>query len=699
MLIAPLRASVTSNPQAAPFTLAGAIVDYLQQNWSLAAWVLGVVLLLASYKWVLWLFGVIFVPDDSIGVVTKKFVLFGSSRSLPPGSIIALEGEAGYQADTLPPGMHIALWPWQYTVELVKFFTVPPGKVGVVEACDGQALPSGHIIARQVACDTFQDARAFLKNGGMRGPQMAVMPPGTYRINSLLFDVKLTDAITIPPGKIGIVEARDGKPLTSGRVIARQVNCDAYQDANAFFIGGGERGPQMEVIPPGMYRINPMMFEVQLADVIDVPDNKIGVVTTREGAPLVTGEIAGSEVVGHNMFQNPQQFCDNGGSKGLQEQVLLAGRYFINPRFATIEIVDMVEVPIANVGVVIAYVGREGKDVTGEAFRHGNLVSRGEKGVWVDPLDPGKYPINPYTHKVSNVPTANVVLNWATGKTEAHKLDANLSTITVRSADGFKFNLDVAQIIHIPRNDAPKVIARFGGMSALVTQVLEPTIGNYFRNAAQGSDIIDFLKKRSVRQDEARQSIAAALREYNVGAVDTLIGDIVPPDELMKTLTDRKIAEQEQVTYETQRQAQVVKQELEQATALAATQARVVDAERQVTIADFNAKATVKSAEGQGQAKKINAEADANVLRTVGDAEAAKTKAVGGAEAEVIKLKISSMESGNYAMVQVAEALAKSGVKLVPDIVAGGGSGSGTLVDVLLGNMIRDGMKKTPADA
>lgn len=215
-----------------------------------------------------------------------------------------------------------------------------------------------------------------------------------------------------------------------------------------------------------------------------------------------------------------------------------------------------------------------------------------------------------------------------------------------------------------------------------------------FRRHHRSSDVIDFLKNRTLRQDEARHSISAALREYNVGAVDTLIGDIVPPDQLMKTLTDRKIAEQERVTYDTQRQAQVVKQELEQATALAATQARVVDAERQVTIAEFNAKATVKSAEGQGSAKKINAEADATVLRTVGEAEAAKTHAVGGAEAEVIKLKIASMESGNYAMVQVAEALAKSGVKLVPDIVAGGGASGGTLVDVLLGNMIRDNMAR-----
>jgi uncharacterized membrane protein YqiK len=589
----------------------------------------GIILLVIAYKPILWLCGVIMVPNDSIGVVTKKFSL-GKHRELPDGSIIALNGEAGYQADTLTPGLHFGLWPLQYRVDLVKFLTVPPGKVGCVEACDGKPMPTGRVIARRVACDSFQDARAFLANGGERGPQMALVGPGTYRIN-------------------------------------------------------------------------PLLFRVELAAVIDIPDNKVGVVTTREGAPLAKGEIAGLTVDGHNLFQDPQAFIDNHGTKGLQEQVLLSGRYFINPRFATIEIVDMFEVPIAHVGVVIAFLGAEGKDVTGDQFRHGNLVSKGEKGVWIEPLDPGKYPINPYTHKVCNVPTANVVLNWATGKTEAHRLDANLSTICVRSADGFKFNLDVSQIIHIPRNDAPKVIARFGGMSALVTQVLEPTIGNYFRNAAQGSDIIDFLKNRSLRQEEARHAISGALKEYNVGAVDTLIGDIVPPDELMKTLTDRKIAEQERVTYETQRQAQEVKQQLEQATALAATQAKVVDAERQVAIAQFNAEAGVKSAEGlarakkinaeaDAQAKKINADADATVLRSVGDAEAAKTNAVGSAKAAVIKLKIASMESGNYAMVQVAEALAKSGVKLVPDIVAGGGGNAGgTLVDVLLANMIRDG--------
>jgi len=675
-----------------------AIMDVLLNHWQLWVAIAVAIVLLVCYRFVLWLCGVIIVPDDSVGMVTKKFVLFGSHRSLPDGRIVALNGEAGFQATTLSPGLHIGLWPWQYAVDLAAFLTVPQGKVGAVEACDGRPLLSGRMVAREVACDSFQDARSFLTGGGERGPQMTVIPPGTYRINSLLFKVNIVDAVTVPPGKIGVVEARDGKPLSNGRIIARQVDCDCFQNGQAFIDQGGERGPQMAVMSAGTYRINPFLFSVSLADVVDVPDDKVGVVMTREGAPLAAGEIAGPTVGGHDMFQNPQAFVDAGGSKGLQEQVLLAGRYFINPRFATVELVDMVEVPIANVGVVIAFVGKEGVDVTGESFRHGNLVVKGERGVWVSPLDPGRYPLNPYTHKVSNVPTANVVLNWATGKTEAHKLDANLSTITVRSADGFKFNLDVSQIIHIPRSDAPKVIARFGDMSALVTQVLEPTIGNYFRNAAQGSDIIDFLKHRSARQTEAREAISAALAQYNVGAVDTLIGDIVPPEQLMKTLTDRKIAEQERVTYETQRLAQTVRQELEQATALAATQAKVVDAERQVAIAEFSARATVKSAEGEGQAKKINAEADATVLRTVGDAQAAKTKAVGAAEAEVIRLKINSMEAGNYAVVQVADALAKSGAKLVPDIVAGGASGNGgSLVDVLLAGLIRDGVGKKSA--
>ena len=305
------------------------------------------------------------------------------------------------------------------------------------------------------------------------------------------------------------------------------------------------------------------------------------------------------------------------------------------------------------------------------------------------------------------MPTANVVLNWATGKTESHNLDKNLSTITVRSSDGFTFNLDVSQIIHIPRTDAPKVIARFGNMMNLVTQVLEPTIGNYFRNAAQGSDVIDFLKGRQQRQTDAKERIGEALQEYNVGAVDTLIGDITPPADLMKTLTDRKLAEQQKITFNTERMAEDTRKDLQQARALADTQARVVDAERSVQIAEFTAQATVKkaegdlksktlNAEGDAKAKTLNAEADATVLKMVGDAQAAKTLAVGNAEAEVIQKKTNAVGPANYATIEIGRSLAENRIKLVPEILVSGGAGgsSGSIVDVLLANLVRDGLNR-----
>ncbi len=585
-------------------------------------WVLAVVVMLAAYKLFLRLFGAVVVPAGSYGEVEKKFVLFGKNSKLPDGAIIALNGEAGIQAETLAPGLHWGLWPWQYSVSI----------------------------------------RSFL---------------------------------TIKQGKLGVVEARDGKPLSGGRVLAKLVECNSYQDARAFIQNGGERGPQIAIIPPGTYRINTRLFDVSEADVTEVESNMVGLVTTKEGKQLPNGDIAGPEVLGHNSFQDAQAFLNAGGFKGRQEQVILAGRYFINPRFASIERVPMTEIPIAHVGVVISYVGNEGVDVTGETFKHGNLVGKGQKGVWVDPLDPGRYPINPWTHKVEAVPTANIVLNWANDKSEAHKLDENLCTITVRSSDGFKFNLDVSQIIHIPRNDAPKVIARFGSVTNLVTQVLEPTIGNYFRNAAQGSDVIQFLNSRVERQTQAKDSIAAALQVYNVGAIDTLIGDITPPDALMETLTNRKLAEQEKITYGTQKLAEDTRKELEQARALAATQARVVDAERKVQIAEFDAQSAVKKAKGDAESKTINAEADAQVLTTVGEAEGKKITAVGEAEAKVIQLKTNAVGQGNYATIEVGRALATSGFKLVPDVVAGGGtdSGSSGIVNVLMARMLEDSIK------
>ncbi|MCL9805340.1 SPFH domain-containing protein [Flavobacterium amniphilum] len=623
-------------------------------------WLIMIVASFIFYKFVLRVFfGMVIVPEDKIGLVTKKFVLFGADKALPDGRIIATKGEAGFQAQTLAPGLYWGMWIWQYSVDMTPFTIIPEGKIGLVLSKDGKEIPTGRILARKVMCDNFQDATAFLNNGGQKGRQTAFITTGSYRINTFLFDVVMADQIKI--------------------------------------------------------------FE-----------NMVGVVTALDGEPIPIGQIAGKYAESHNNFQDFDKFLEEGGNRGLQPQVMLAGSYYINSWAVQIEQTPMTDVPIGYVGVVISYIGEDGQDVTGEHFKHGNIVSKGQRGVWMEPLGPGKYALNKYTTKLELVPTTNLVLNWADARSESHNLDHNLSTITVRSKDGFPFNLDVSQIIHVPANEAPKVIARFGSMTNLVSQVLEPTIGNYFRNSAQESDVISFLSTRKERQESAKNHIKVVLDEYNVNAVDTLIGDIVPPDSLMKTLTDRKIAEEEQKTYQTQKMAQEQRQGMEKETAIADMQKEIVRASQSVEIAQRTADATVKKAEGdatslklnvnaeaeatkmraqaeaeatkaragaQAEATRLNASAEAEKISKTGLAEAEKIMAIGKSTAEAYQLQVSAMGGDNFTKYKITEEIGKGNIKVIPDVLISGNNGADGGISGLLGMKLMEMMdsnKETP---
>ena len=513
--------------------------------------------------------------------------------------------------------------------------------------------------------------------------------------------MEISKFITIPPGRVGVIEARDGKPLTPGHIFAAAIESNSFQDARRFLTNGGERGPQINVLPPSTYRINTSVFDVEIVPAFEVPQNKIGIVTMSDGVQLNTGEIAGKIVDGHNGFQDGDAFIKNGGNKGLQEQVLMPGTYYLNPGLVSVELVDMFRVPIGYVGVVVSNVGVapaitnpavEGEDQR-TIKRGARLANAGEKGVQRDPKDPGVYAINPRTHFIELVPTTNIVLNWADEKSEAHKLDESLVPITVRSRDGFAFNLDVSQIIHISRENAALVIAEFGSMINLVTQVLQPVIGNYFRNSAQGSGVLDFIQERTQRQEEAQLRIREAIGSHGVEAVDTLIGDISPPAELMKTVTDQRVAEREVETYAAQKLAEVARQELEAARAEADSRTRVVTAKRDVEVATEEAMAAAARAQGEANAKTINAAADAQVTEVTGAARAKMIEAIGEAEAKVQRLKVESIGQDGYARIQIATALADHNIRLVPEILVSGSAGGGQtsgIVDALIGTMLKD---------
>ncbi|MHC5673307.1 SPFH domain-containing protein [Nostoc sp.] len=555
--------------------------------------------------------GLVVIGEREVGIVVRKFTLSG--RGLPPGSLIALNGEAGLQADTLAPGWHWGYWPWQYSVKKESVIVIPQGEIALIVAADGASNPPERILGKIVSCDNFQDARKFLTQGGEKGRQMGFLTAGTYRLNTALFKV-----------------------ITAANATAHDMS--------------------------------PQQLHIH-----EIAAEKVGIVTTLDGSSIAAGEIAGHIITGHDNFQNGQKFIDAGGQRGLQEQVLLSGSWNLNPWLVNIEQVPMTEIPIGYVGVVISFVGKEHEDVSGAAFTHGNLVNQGHKGVWVEPLYPGKHPLNTKVMKIELVPTTNIVLNFTERITGKHGYDTNLQALKLLSFDGFSFDLEIFQIIHIGASDAPKVISRLGSMQNVIDQVLRPIVGNYFRNSAQEYTILDFLTARSERQVEASEYVKSALRAYDVQAVDSLIGLITPPEELMHTLTDRKIAEEKRKTYEVQQMAQTQRQQLVRETALADIQEEMVQSEQSVQIADLKAQAQIKQANGEAEGTKLRAIAEAEGIR-----------ATGNAKAETYQAGVEALGSHGYTAMQLMQIIGDRNVRLIPDVLVSGNGANNGLVDGLL---------------
>jgi len=584
-------------------------------NLSWLPWVVGaLVLLIIIARFFL---GIVIIGERQVGIVVKKW----GFKNLPPGRLVALNREAGFQADTLSPGLHLFYWPWQYRVIKAPVTVIPQGEIGLIVAADGSPMPAERILGKIVDSANFQNARMFLMNGGEKGRQLDILTGGTYRINTALF---------------GVITAQTAE----------------------------HHGMEQE----------------QLLVTSVYPD-MVGIVTTLDGHPILQGEIAGTIIPAHENFQNAQAFIDGGGRRGLQEQILLSGSWNLNPWFVEAEQVPMTEIPIGYVGVVISFVGEAHEDISGEEFKHGDLVNSGHKGVWMQPLYPGKHPINTRVIRVELVPTINIVLNWAT-RTEAHSYDANLLSITVRSRDGFAFNLDVSQIIHVGALDAPKVISRVGSMQNLVDHVLQPIVGNCFRNSAQDFTVLDFLSARSERQQEAAAHIRKALIAYDVQAIDTLIGDINPPVELMQTQIDRKIAEEQRKTYEVQEEAQKQRQMLVRETAVADIQQEVARAEQGVNISELDANSQIKQATGEAEAIRLRASGEADATRLIGDARAQAYKV--GAEA---------LGPAEYTTLQVMQTISEGKVRVTPDVLVSGNGDAG-LIQAVLGTLLRDETRK-----
>jgi len=621
-----------------------------------------------------------YIPNDRVGIVEKLWSTSGSVKS----GIIALQGEAGFQPDLLRGGWHVMM-PFQYRLHKMSLVTIPQGKIGYVFSRDGQPLPSTQTLASNVTANDFQDVTAFLRAGGQRGPQRKILREGTYAINTAQFVV-----------------------ITSERVYFL-----------AFNEGEAETFKQMARLIDERGGFEPVVIK----DALDA----IGIVTVHDGASLPDGQIiaptvgdeAGTPELYHNNFQDPEKFLLAGGLRGRQLQTLVEGTYYINRLFATVEMIPKTIIEVGNVGVVVSYTGELGVDLTGEQYKHGELVKRDSRGVWNEPLLPGKYAFNTYAGKVLSVPTTNFILKWNRSETGSHRYDENLSEVLLITKDAFEPSLPLSVVVHIDYRKAPLVIQRFGDIKRLVEQTLDPMVSAYFKNVGQTRTLIQLIQDRSAIQQQSGEQMKAKFAEYNLELQEVLIGTPTagtPGSQIETILTQlrsRQIAEEQVETYTRQEKAAMKEKELREAESRAKQQTFITESELSISIQSNQGKAEYERSRQEAARIQTLATAEAEKIRILGEGEAKRIQAIAGADAErtarvgiaqamAIEEQVRAYGGPRLQLTQqvlnrFAEAIQVSQVDVVPKILIAGQNGkdggapmTGNVMEALLTMMLSD---------
>lgn len=678
-------------------------------------------------------------------IAIKERRYFG--RKMPPGRVVATEGEVGIQADVLKPGLHLIKYPFERVVHKVPLIEIGADEMGIIEAVDGEPMPPGRIFApdrAQNAHNNFQDPIAFIKQGGVKGIQLRTLPPGLWPIHPYLFRVSVTKATVVPPGKVGVVTAADGAPLDAGRLHGKAIQGHInFQNAELFISSGGQKGPQVEILTPGTYRIltnsvdvdnnnsiKPGLFTVRLFDATVIDENVIGLVEALDGAPLDPRDYVATPVQGHDNFQDCNEFITGGGQRGPQKDILLPGTYYINPLVFKVIFETAKEVKPGEVAVIVSNIGKDpGEEVRrsmaakvrermqreeqehveqaaarldklsdeqrnvseiqedlmsgdpadrrlDEGAHEAYVVPEGYRGIQETVVGPGRYYVNTLAITPIVIPTTNQTVEWTAGE-----VNQSFNPFEVISKDGFTMQLEVRVVFRVKPEDAPFMVAKIGSIDKLIQNVMHPLIDSIFRNQASESSAMAYLQNRHEEQERAEARVRAHLLKYHVDVVNVLICHIHLPAELMKTQTEKILAEQRQNMFDAQREAEEKRIQLEKITAQANNQKDLMAATVGVEISGKRA-----------EQRKAEAEGEAHYILATGKAEAEKVRLMGEAQGVAYHEQVNALGAQGVAIVETLKVIGEKNVRITPDVMASGGAsdGGGGIGTLLLLNLFKD---------
>ena len=402
-------------------------------------------------------------------------------------------------------------------------FYVGPNQIAIVTVKSGRPLEPGQILARP----------------GQRGVQEAVLAEGRHFLNPISTEHQILPTTIIPPGKVGVVTSKVGTELPAGEFLADE----------------GQKGIRRKVLSPGKYRLNPVGYKVDVVDAISIPIGYVGAVTSLSGVQAPPGE-----------FAKP-------GQKGVCEDILQPGLYYVNPYAYKVDVVEVginqislvgkkgtgviTKAQIASSNDVVGELGRSvlkeqqakrdayfkaGEGKAGLSEAESSRTARGRSDMRsLDRSTGPSFPINaPMASNKQINPTAvpgqaAFILN---------------QYVEFPSKDGFEISVDMTVEFELLPGNIAWVFRKYGDLPAAVDKVILPQILSLSRLKGSEYGARDFIfgEGREAFQNDLRDSLAAVLKEKRILVNNALIRNVNVPMEILDPIQQASVAKERDLT-------------------------------------------------------------------------------------------------------------------------------------------------------
>lgn len=501
------------------------------------------------------------------------------------------------------------------------FHYVRPGQMLVVVSKSGADLPDGELLA----------------GPGEKGPRREVLGEGRHFVLPVLYEVELHPVVDVPPGKVGVVTAREGKDLPAGQILADP----------------GQKGIQRTVLPPGRHRLNPHGYTVEVKDATLIRPGYVGFITSLVGAPpshwLVQLEGAYASIAG----------VGSATERSPRDAAGLAARADALLKLAPGAAIDRED--LAHDGLAWAMLDRavaqKLQTAPGVADMVGPFAGAGEKGVWRDVLQPGLYYLNPYGVSVREV---EVGINQVSFLGQ--------DQIAFPSSDAFDIRLDATVEWELHPENVALVMAEFGARREIEEKVLKTQSRSIGRLEGSKYGAKDFLLGEGRRQiqNAFTERLLEKCLEKHVTVHSAYIRHISIPDNLLEPIRESFVAQEIERTAKVQEDTRKSAATLQRERSLIVQRRQEVHAESAAMVERLRAEANRQVAEIEAQTRRLVAEKqqeiatlDAQRTKLLGEAQAGVARLLGEARAGLFRLEVAAFlgDSDAFARYAFAKAL------------------------------------------